>query len=226
MRFPTQPPRRNDGDDQLPDDYPGENSGASFGDFRPDGDGPAADDDDDERHEPAAVTADTKALAGYRASFGGHSRAFRLFARAFHAQMHGDLPTALKLYRASIDLHPTAEAWTFLGWTFSFAKRLDEAITCCLRAIRIDPGFGNPYNDIGAYLMAQGKEEEALPWFGQAVTAPRYEARQYAHCNAGIALERTGRLEESRRQFRAAISLAPDYALAIAHKRRLDGLFN
>ena len=31
--------------------------------------------------------------------------------------------------------------------------QLDEAIEECHRAIRTDPDFGNPYNDIGAYLI-------------------------------------------------------------------------
>ncbi|NIO09761.1 MAG: tetratricopeptide repeat protein, partial [Deltaproteobacteria bacterium] len=45
---------------------------------------------------------------------------------------------------------PTAEAYTFLGWTYSFMGQLNEAIEECQRAITLDPDFGNPYNDIGA----------------------------------------------------------------------------
>jgi hypothetical protein len=32
----------------------------------------------------------------------------------------------------------------------------DDAITECHHAIEVDPDFGNPYNDIGAYLIEQG----------------------------------------------------------------------
>src|SRR2546430_7197875 len=53
------------------------------------------------------------------------------------------------LYQQSIDVHPTAEAHTFLGWTLSFQGRLEEATRECLKAIEVDPDFGNPYNDIG-----------------------------------------------------------------------------
>jgi hypothetical protein len=52
-----------------------------------------------------------------------------------------------------------------------------------LQAIKVDPEFGNPYNDIGAYLIEQEKWDEAIPWFQKAMAAPRYEARCYPHFN-------------------------------------------
>ena len=39
------------------------------------------------------------------------------FRRAYEAQMAGELDEAVSLYRKSIELAPTAEAHTFLGWT-------------------------------------------------------------------------------------------------------------
>ena len=77
--------------------------------------------------------------------------------RAFQAQMSGDLTAAIELYRRSIAACPTAEAHTFLGWTYSFQGRLEDAIEECQNAIAVDPSFGNPYNDIGAYLIAMGR---------------------------------------------------------------------
>ena len=71
--------------------------------------------------------------------------------------MEGKLDRAIEDYQRSIAVHPTAEAHTVLGWTLSFQGRLAEATAECLRAIEIDPHFGNPYNDIGVYLMQQGK---------------------------------------------------------------------
>ena len=62
-------------------------------------------------------------------------------------------------------------AWyTFRGWAVSFLGDLDAAIEDCKRAIRIDPDFGNPYNDIGAYLIEQEEWEEAIPWLEKART--------------------------------------------------------
>ena len=51
--------------------------------------------------------------------------AAELLGRAFQAQMSGDLATAIDLYQRSIAACPTAEAHTFLGWTYSFQGRLE-----------------------------------------------------------------------------------------------------
>src|ERR1700691_6811297 len=76
---------------------------------------------------------------------------------AYQAQMEGDYDRAVELYRESLALHPTAEAHTFLGWTFHFQGKIQEAIDECKLAIEVDPDFGNPYNDIGSYLIARGR---------------------------------------------------------------------
>ncbi|HEY3174134.1 MAG TPA: tetratricopeptide repeat protein [Candidatus Polarisedimenticolia bacterium] len=108
------------------------------------------------------------------------------------------------LYRKSIETCPTAEAHTFLGWTYSFMGRLDEAITECRRAIALDPAFGNPYNDIGSYLMRQGKMQEAISWLERAKTAPRYEPRHYPYLNLARLYLAIDRFEDAAREFAQA----------------------
>jgi Tfp pilus assembly protein PilF len=118
--------------------------------------------------------------------------------------MAKDFASAVELYKKSIEAHPTAEAHTFLGWTYSFMDRLDEAIEECLRAIQVDPEFGNPYNDIGSYLMKKGKVEEAIQWLEKAKAAPRYEPRHYPYLNLGRVYLALGRYEEAHREFTQA----------------------
>ena len=101
--------------------------------------------------------------------------AWNLFQEAYELQMKGQLEEAVELYKQSINTYPTAEAHTFLGWTYSFMGQLNEAIEECHQAIRQDPEFGNPYNDIGAYLIELSQLEEAIPWFEKAMKAKRYE---------------------------------------------------
>src|SRR5438067_738263 len=79
----------------------------------------------------------------------------KLFHQAYQAQLEDNYEEAIELYQRSIETYPTAEAHTFLGWVYSFQDRYDEAIAECLEAIRVDEAFGNPYNDIGSYLLAQ-----------------------------------------------------------------------
>ena len=144
-------------------------------------------------------------------------RAIELWREAYRRQMAGDLEAAIDIYRQSIAACPTAEAHTFLGWTYSFQGRLDEATAECLRAIEVDPDFGNPYNDIGVYLMQQGKLDEAIPWLERAKQAPRYDPRQFPYMNLGRIYLKQGRWWEALGQFEAAVRLAPtDVELAKA----------
>ncbi|MBI4487439.1 MAG: tetratricopeptide repeat protein, partial [Deltaproteobacteria bacterium] len=77
------------------------------------------------------------------------TRALQLFNDAYRCQREGELEEAIRLYQKSIAVYPTAEAHTFLGWTYSFQGHYEEAIEECKKAIALDPDFGNPYNDIG-----------------------------------------------------------------------------
>ena len=112
-------------------------------------------------------------------------RATELWQEAYRHQMNGELERAIDGYRRSLALHPTAEAHTFLGWTLSFQGKIEEATRECLRAIEVDPDFGNPYNDIGVYLMSQGELDRAIPWLEKAKAARRYEPRQFPFMNLG-----------------------------------------
>jgi len=102
-----------------------------------------------------------------------HERAMEFIREAMHHQMAGELEEAIRLYKKSISIYPTADAHTYLGWTYSFQGRIEEAIAECETAITIDPEFGNPYNDIGVYLLQQQKLDEAIPWLENAKGAKR-----------------------------------------------------
>jgi tetratricopeptide (TPR) repeat protein len=149
------------------------------------------------------------------------ARAIELWREAYRLQMAGDLDGAIELYRRSIAVQPTAEAHTFLGWTLSFQGRLEEATQECLKAIDVDPEFGNPYNDIGVYLMQQDKLDEAIPWLEKAKHARRYEPRQFPFMNLGRIYMRKGRWAEAVRELEGAVQMAPQDADA---RKALHGL--
>ena len=54
--------------------------------------------------------------------------ASRFFEEAYRRQMKGELEAAVELYSKSIESFPTAEAYTFRGWTYRHMGRLDDAI--------------------------------------------------------------------------------------------------
>ena len=152
--------------------------------------------------------------------------AIEFFERAYEAQQVEDYEEAIRLYKHSIKLYPTAEAHTFLGWVYSFQQRYDEAIEECLEAIRVDSSFGNPYNDIGSYLVAKGDLYGCVKWFKRALRAPRYESYAFPHMNLGRVYEQRGRLLEAARHYGLAVEQEPRYAQAQLALRRVQTKLN
>ena len=144
-----------------------------------------------------------------------------LFQRAYAQQLAGNLADAITLDKNSIAVFPTAEAHTFLGWTYSFLGRYHDAIDECKKAIEVDPSFGNPYNDIGAYLIELERHPEAIEWLEKATAAARYEAPHFPWMNLGRVYEKIGPWSEAIRCYRMALKIRSDYQEA---KRRLDAL--
>ena len=137
--------------------------------------------------------------------------AIDLFHRAYQAQQQNDYAQAIELYRRSIETYPTAEAHTFLGWVYSFQDRHDEAIAECLEAIRVDETFGNPYNDIGSYLLAKGDSYGCVRWFKRALLAPRYESYAFPHFNLARVFEMRHRYLEAAKHYGLALEQNPDW---------------
>ena len=157
---------------------------------------------------------------------GPRHRAVELFRRAYEAQREKRYEEAVELYRRSIETYPTAEAHTFLGWVYSFDGRYGEAIDECLAAIRVDSTFGNPYNDIGSYLVAKGNYYDSVKWFKLALAAPRYEARAYPHMNLARVYEQRRRLLAAARHYGLALEEEPGFTQAARALRRVQARLN
>ncbi|MEJ7605897.1 MAG: tetratricopeptide repeat protein [Bryobacteraceae bacterium] len=140
--------------------------------------------------------------------------ALELFQEAFSMQQEGELDVAVGLYKRSIDLCPTAEAYTSLGGTYRFQGKLDDAIAACKAASEIDPGFGNPYNDIGTCLIEQGYFDEAVPWLESAIASERYDSYHHPWYNLGRSYVGLELYNKARLCFNRALDLEPNYDLA------------
>src|ERR1700687_1969387 len=130
----------------------------------------------------------------------------QLFHEAYQAQLAENLEETIELYKRSIATYPTAEAHTFLGWVYGFQSRYDEAIAECLEAIRVDETLGNPYNDIGSYLLAKGDAYGCVRWFKRALLAPRYESYAFPHFNLGRVYEMRQRPLEAVKHYGLALA--------------------
>ena len=138
-----------------------------------------------------------------------HHAAMELIESALAAQSGGDIPRAIKLYEDSLKICETAEGYTYLGWAVSKLGKLEEAINYCHRAIEVDPEFGNPYNDIGVYLMQRDELSDAIPWLERAKTAARYEPRHYPYMNLGKIYAARGELRRAISELRGAMAQMP-----------------
>ena len=137
-------------------------------------------------------------------------RALELIEEAMKHQMAREFDEAIRLYKESIALYPTADAHTYLGWAYSFLGRLNEAIAQCEIAIELDPDFGNPYNDIGVYLMQQQRPDEAIPWLERAKGSKRYEPRHFPYINLGRIYLTKGMIQKALDEFGGALKINPD----------------
>jgi Tfp pilus assembly protein PilF len=93
-------------------------------------------------------------------------------------------------------------------------------------AIRVDPEFGNPYNDIGVYVMEKGQRDAAIPWFEQAKRTRRYEPRHFPYINLGHIYVSKGMLRRAQEEFAHALRLHPNDKIAEDALRGIQGKLN
>jgi tetratricopeptide (TPR) repeat protein len=134
-----------------------------------------------------------------------------LFETAYKYHMKGQFDKAIHFYQLSIEKKPTAQAHTFLGWALSHQGKYDEAISECLKAIGLDPDYGNPYNDIGAYYIEMGMFDKAIPFLKKAIKAKNYENYQFPHFNLGRVYVVKGIYAKAIVEFKKALEIDPNY---------------
>jgi Tfp pilus assembly protein PilF len=152
-------------------------------------------------------------------------RALEICEEAQKLHLEGKTAKAIPIYGKSIRLCPTAEAHAFLGWAYSAHFRYDLAIRECMAAIEIDPEYGNSYNDIGSYLVSQGKLDESVEWFEKAKKAGRYASKYFPYMNLGRVFSAKGLKLRAIREFERALELNPgEESCASALKRLRSSL--
>jgi len=154
------------------------------------------------------------------------SLASEYFNKAYHLHLKGKIDGAIKNYKLSIELYPTAKAHTYLGWAYSLRGNFEAAIEECHVAIELDPGYGNPYNDLGSYLINLKKYDEAIEWLKKALEVPDYETRHYPFYNLGRVYERKGEWDIAMKYYAEALKVNPDYDIAKNALIRLTAMMN
>jgi len=108
-----------------------------------------------------------------------------------------------------LNFQETAEAYNLIGWTYSLENNFDIAKKFCLKAIKVDPAYGAPYNDLGSYLLSEGETRESLKWFDLAKNSRNYQNREYPYINAGRAQMNLRNYKLALKEFAMALTLAP-----------------
>ena len=137
-------------------------------------------------------------------------RAQKYLAAGLAAVSDGELETARENFKLSSKVNATADALTYWGWMEHHLGNTEVAISLCEQAIKADPEFGNPYNDIGSYLVSKGQLTESIPWFEKAIEAKRYEPRQFPHINLGKVYLQKNMPARALKEFRKALEFSPE----------------
>ncbi len=160
------------------------------------------------------------------AHFIAHDEARRLFEEAYDEHLSGNLDIAMNLYQRSLEIYESAPAYTYLGWAISALGDMEKAIGLCKKAIDLDPDYGNPYNDIGAYYLHLGKDDDAIHWLERALVAPKYDCRFYPYFNLGRVYQNKNLIRKAITCFKASLEIKPDFKQASDALEKIENSLN
>jgi tetratricopeptide (TPR) repeat protein len=143
-----------------------------------------------------------------------------------HLQLEGKVDEAIKAYYKSLDYYPSAEGYVQLGLAYSAKHKFSEAIDECMKAIALDPDFGNSYNDIGANLIQLERLDEAISWLNKAISAKNYNLRYLPYYNLGKIFEEKGEYNSALENYNEALSIKPNFIAAKNALFRISSLLN
>ena len=137
-------------------------------------------------------------------------RAIELIHEGQALVVDGKTSEALDKFKASVDLFPTPEGYTYWAWMLSYKNELEECISLCKRAVELDSEFGNAYNDIGSYLIELGRLEDAIPWLIKAKEAKNYDVRHFPYLNLARVYLKLGRDDEAMEEYTSLLEMDPN----------------
>lgn len=136
------------------------------------------------------------------------------FQEAVRHHLAGRLADAERNYRQVLAAFPQHfDAQHLLGVIAHQVGQHEQAVELLRRAINLNPGRPEPYNNLGEALRSLGHTNDAEVAYRKALElAPAYAD---AHNNLGTLLRRQGKHEEASERFRKALQIKPDHAGAL-----------
>jgi len=88
----------------------------------------------------------------------------------------------------------------------------EEAVSCFLEALRINPNDDEAHNNLGNVYKTQGKLDEAISEYREVLRTNPDDV--VAHSSLGEIYQAQGKLDEAVREYREALTIDPDRAFA------------
>ena len=149
----------------------------------------------------------------------------RAIATALSLQEQGRIEGAIRKWRSVADVaegtdkNMEARAWFSVGYLCQAESQnpdLEEVVQAYDKAIRLNPGFVDAYNNRGVAKNALGRHEQAIADFNEALRLTPDDAEAYS--NRGVAKNALGQYKDAIADHDEAIRLKPDYAAAYSNR--------
>jgi type IV pilus assembly protein PilF len=114
---------------------------------------------------------------------------------------------------------PAHTMLAILDWRIG---RLQDADKEFRTAISLDPSNGDTNNNYGKFLCEQGKQQEAMRYFKQALADPFYKTPAVANTNAGSCLLKGGDYAGAEPYLHKALEIDASYGAALIAMTQLD----
>ena len=121
------------------------------------------------------------------------------------------------------------DAHTVIAVLYERIGNAEEAGKHYKRAVELAPKSGDTNNNYGQFLCAEGQYDEAQKYYAQAMRDPFYKTPAVLYANAGVCLVDHGgglRLDDAQVDFRRALEVDPNNALALYYMAKLLYLKN
>ena len=134
----------------------------------------------------------------------------------------GEIRVALSQVRQAIEADKRyPEAYDVLGLIYMDLAEDKLAEENFRKALDLDPKNSDIHNNLGYFYCTRGRYKEGLEQLQRALQNPLYRTPELAMYNAGICHEKEGKAAEAEADFRRALTLRPDYGLAILSLAKL-----
>ncbi len=152
-----------------------------------------------------------------------HKRYYIDFFRGLSYMNMGEIDTAVKCLRRSLELNPEAQdiptIYSYLAYCLKETGKYREAIQALERAEEYDDTRTDIYNLMGFCYFKLKEHKEAIRCFEKVISIDPGSAIDYA--NIGVNYEKMGQVDEAIRFYKIALDLDPDISFAKDNLNRL-----